>query len=52
MKKVLSFDIGGTKIAHAIVNANGEFCSNIYKNPTPKSADEIINLFKTVINHS
>lgn len=49
MKKVLSFDIGGTKIAHAIVNKNGEFCSDICKNPTSKSADEIINLFKATI---
>lgn len=52
MKKVLAFDIGGTKIAYAIINNNGEFETQIKKNSTPKTCDEIVTLLKNVIRES
>lgn len=52
MKKALSFDIGGTKIYVAQINELGEIVSDIEKYSTPKTAQEIVDLFKTVIkNH-
>ena len=49
MKQALAFDIGGTKIYNAIINAEGEIVSEIEKHPTPKNFEEIRNLFKSVI---
>ncbi|MBR1826060.1 MAG: ROK family protein [Alphaproteobacteria bacterium] len=44
--QILSFDIGGTKIAYALVDENGRVLTNVQTVPTPKSADEIIRIFK------
>lgn len=49
MKKVLAFDIGGTKIAYAIINENGEFLGEIIKVSTPKTAAGIYELLKTTV---
>lgn len=49
MKKVLSFDIGGTKIAYAIINEKGEFLNEIIKVSTPKTSAGIYELLKTTV---
>ncbi len=49
MKKVLSFDIGGTKIAYAIINEKGEFLNEIIKVSTPKTSSGIYELLKTTV---
>lgn len=49
-KKALAFDIGGTKIYNAIINENWEIISEIEKNPTPKTFEEIKQLFIDIIN--
>ncbi len=45
MKKALSFDIGGTKIYNAMIDENGEIISEITKHSTPKTFEEIKNIF-------
>ena len=50
MKKVLAFDIGGTKIAYALINEKGEFVSEITKVSTPQSVEEIALLLKSIIS--
>lgn len=52
MKKVLSFDIGGTKIAYAVIDEKGEFITEIQKTATPDTADGIRDLFKSVIKEN
>ena len=47
--KALAFDIGGTKIFSAIINEQGEIISSIEKYQTPKSLQEIKDLFSSVI---
>lgn len=49
MEKVLAFDIGGTKVAYALINKNGEFVSEIVKVSTPETSDKIYNLLKEII---
>ena len=49
-KKALAFDIGGTKIYNAIINENGEIISEIEKNPTPSTFEDIKSLFTNIIN--
>lgn len=49
MKKVLAFDIGGTKIAYGIIDAGGNFINEIIKVTTPKTSEGIYELLKTVI---
>ncbi len=49
MKKVLSFDIGGTKIAAALIGEDGSWQSDVVKYATPQTAPEIVDLFKKVI---
>ena len=49
MKKVLSFDIGGTKIAYAIINEKGEFLNEVIKVSTPKTSSGIYELLKTTV---
>ncbi len=49
MKKFLAFDIGGTKIAYAIIDEKGNFTNEIVKVTTPKTAEGIYELFKTVV---
>lgn len=41
IEKVLAFDIGGTKIAYAVVNHKGEILTEIVKHPTPSTAEGI-----------
>jgi glucokinase len=48
-KKALSVDVGGTKIYSAIIDENGLIISDIEKNPTPKTFDEIKSLFESII---
>ncbi len=52
MKKVLAFDIGGTKIAYAIIDEQGNFTNEVIKVTTPKTAAGIYELLKTVIKGS
>lgn len=47
--KILAFDIGGTKIAHAVVDENGRILRNVQTCPTPKTAEEIVSLFKKIV---
>ena len=47
--KILAFDVGGTKIAQAIVDENGKISGNVEIYPTPKTATEIENLFRKII---
>ena len=49
MEKVLAFDIGGTKIAYALIDKRGNFVSEISKVATPDSSEKIYNLLKGVI---
>jgi len=50
MKKALAFDIGGTKIYNAVINQNGEIISEVEKNPTPKTFEDIKKLFEKIIS--
>ena len=49
MKKALAIDVGGTKIYNAIIDENGDILSEIEKHSTPKTFDEIKNLFLSII---
>ena len=49
MKKALAIDVGGTKIYNAIIDANGTIISDVEKHSTPKTFDEIKNLFQQII---
>lgn len=49
MKKALAIDVGGTKIYSAVINKNGEIISEIEKNPTPETFEEIKSLFELII---
>ncbi len=44
---ILSFDVGGTKIAWALLNERGDFVSDINKVATPSTAAEIEQIFQT-----
>lgn len=44
--KIISFDVGGSKISRAIVDENGKLLSDIGITPTPSSVEEIIRIFK------
>ena len=50
MRKALAIDIGGTKIYNTIVNEKGEITGEIEKRPTPKTFDEIKEVFKSIIS--
>lgn len=50
--KILSFDIGGTKIAYAKISGDGEFLSQISKIKTPKTATEIFDELKRIISEA
>ena len=39
MKKALTFDIGGTKIYHTIVDENGQIVGEVEKHSTPKTLE-------------
>lgn len=49
MQKALAIDVGGTKIYNTIVNEKGEIVGEIEKRPTPKTFDEIKEVFKDII---
>ena len=49
MRQALGIDVGGTKIYSAIIDEKGNIISEIEKNPTPKTFDEIKSLFETII---
>lgn len=49
MKTALGIDIGGTKIFHALVNENGEIVSEIKKDSTPKTTEEIEIKLKEIV---
>ena len=49
MKRVLAFDIGGTKIAYGIVDENGKFVGEISKVATPKTSKEIFELLQKIV---
>ncbi|MBQ8476507.1 ROK family protein, partial [bacterium] len=49
--KALGIDIGGTKIAHALINEKGEILGEVKKDFTPKTLDEIYNLLKNIISN-
>lgn len=48
MRKALALDVGGTKIYNAIVDENGNICSEVEKHSTPKNLEEMKNLFKEI----
>ena len=50
MKKALALDIGGTKIYYAIIDENGNICSEISKEHTPKNPDEFKSLLNKIIS--
>ena len=49
MRYALGIDVGGTKIYSAVIDESGTIISDIEKNPTPKTFDEIKLLFETII---
>ena len=48
--QILSFDIGGTKIAAALVNEHGEILGEITKIPTADSTQKIIEDLQKIVN--
>lgn len=52
MKKALGIDIGGTKICYGVVDENGNLVSEVKKRFTPKSAQEIYDTLKIIIDES
>lgn len=52
MKKALGIDIGGTKILYSVLDEKGNILSEIKKTPTPKTADEIVDTLKSIINEN
>lgn len=49
-QKFLAFDIGGTKIACAVINERGKILSETQKFDTPKTTDAINLLLKSIIS--
>ena len=49
MTSILSFDVGGSKIAWALCNSNGELLSKVYKIATPQQADAIADVFSAQV---
>lgn len=50
MKKILAIDAGGTKLTCVVINENGEIISDVEKYSTPKNIDDLVKLFKKIIN--
>ncbi|MBR1904125.1 MAG: ROK family protein [Alphaproteobacteria bacterium] len=46
--KILSFDVGGTKISWALVDENGAVLTSVQSVPTPKTAAEIEDLLRKI----
>ncbi|MGN0913672.1 MAG: ROK family protein [Alphaproteobacteria bacterium] len=49
MKKFLAFDIGGTKIAYAVVAENGKLQTERQKIETPKTKDDIYRCLEEIV---
>lgn len=49
MKKILSIDVGGTKLIYSIINEKGEFLSEVERTFTPKNIEELEKTFKEII---
>lgn len=49
MRRALTFDIGGTKIYHTIIDEEGKIVGEIEKHPTPKSLDEIKSIVENAV---
>lgn len=52
MNKILSIDVGGTKISYCIINAEGVLISDIFKQSTPKDLNKLIEVFKKIISEN
>lgn len=52
MTKILSFDVGGTKLIYAILDENGKFLSDINRVPTPKNITDLKSTFISIINEN
>lgn len=50
MRKALAIDVGGTKIYNTIIDEKGKIISEIEKNYTPETFEEIKSLFKEIIS--
>ena len=50
MKTMLGIDIGGTKISYALINEKGEIINDVQKCETPKTANDIKELLKSIIS--
>lgn len=48
--KILTFDIGGTKIAYALAGRDGKLISERIKRDTPKTAEAIANLLTEIVS--
>ena len=49
-KKILAFDIGGTKIAYALIDEKGNICGEITKVSTPRDSRDILTTLKSVVS--
>ena len=49
-KKILAFDIGGTKIAYSLIDEKGCLCSEVTKISTPRDSAEILATLKRVVS--
>ena len=50
MRKALAIDVGGTKIYNTIIDEKGKIISEIEKNHTPETFEEIKSLFRKIIS--
>ena len=50
MKKALTFDIGGTKIYHTIIDSDGNIVGEIEKHSTPKTLDGIKKIVQDAVD--
>ncbi len=50
MRKALAIDVGGTKIYNTIIDEKGKIISEIEKNYTPETFEEIKSLFRKIIS--
>ena len=49
-KKILAFDIGGTKIAYALIDEKGKICGEVTKISTPRDSKEIFLTLKSIVS--
>lgn len=50
MAKILSIDVGGTKLSYCIINEKGEIISKIEKTSTPKNIEDMKKIFRSIIS--